>query len=161
MVASVDQLQYLERDFGERINESVSEPLVRIATDVRARVGLVCARVVDDLRVNPGEHKLEVASIHRREHLANRTREHRSPQSRVARQPRPRCRQPAGKRRKADDDPFIQGAVSPRCGCHRYPYTLYRLRHSFLRHRPRSIPQGWLWAHTSASAESAPFSLNG
>ena len=52
MVASIDQLQYLEGDFGERINESVNEPLERIATDVRARVRFVCARVVDEFRVS-------------------------------------------------------------------------------------------------------------
>jgi hypothetical protein len=67
MVASVDQLQYLERDFGERINESVSELLVRIATDVRARVGFVCARVVDEFRVKVGEDGLVSVGVPRRE----------------------------------------------------------------------------------------------
>ena len=67
MVASIDQLEYLERDFGERINESANEPLVRIATDVRARVGFVCARVVDEFLVNVGEKSFYVSRVPRRE----------------------------------------------------------------------------------------------
>src|SRR5436190_10902957 len=60
MVASVDHLQYLERDFGERIKESVNEPLVRIATDVRARVGFICAGVVDEFRVKVGKERAQL-----------------------------------------------------------------------------------------------------
>ena len=67
MVASVDLLQYLDRDFGERINESFNEPLVHIATDVRARVGFVCARVIDEFRVKVGEKSFHVPRIPRLE----------------------------------------------------------------------------------------------
>jgi hypothetical protein len=66
MVASVDHLQYLDGDFGERLNESVNEPLIRIATDVRARVGFVWAGVVNDLRIEPDYEHLEVAPVRRR-----------------------------------------------------------------------------------------------
>ena len=67
MVAGVDQLLYLESDFGERINESSDEPLERIATYVRARVRFVCARVVDQVRVNIGEKSFHVPRVPRLE----------------------------------------------------------------------------------------------
>jgi hypothetical protein len=67
MAASVDHHQYLERDFGERFNETVNEPHVHIATDVRARVGFVCARVVDEFRVKVGEKSFPVSRVPRLE----------------------------------------------------------------------------------------------
>jgi hypothetical protein len=138
MVASVDRLQYLELDFGERIKKSVKKPLVRIATDLRARVGFVCAWVVDEFRVNRSKDEGEVAPIERRVSLSYRTRQHRSAQSRVVWQSCPRRSQPSSKRRKADDDPFIQGPVSPRFRYERDADTAHGL-HVLLRHRPPSI----------------------
>ena len=52
----------------------------------------------------------------------------------------PTRRKPTGKRREADDDPFIQSPVSPRFRCERDSDGSHGL-HVLLRHRPRSIPQ--------------------
>ena len=140
MVASVDHLQYLDRDFGERINESANEPLVHIATDVRARVGFVRARVIDEFRVKADEDHIEVASIQRRKSLSYAANKHRSTEPRVLRQSSPRGTQPTGKPREANEDPFFHRTVPPRLRYERDSDGSRGL-HVLLRHRPRIIAQ--------------------
>jgi hypothetical protein len=140
MVASVDQLQYLVGDLGERISESVSELLVRVTTDVRARVGFVCARVVDEFGIKvDGEH-IEVASIQRRKSLSYAANKHRSTEPRALWQSSQRGTQPTGKPREANEDPFFQRTVPPPLRYERDSDGSRGL-HVLLRHRPRSIPQ--------------------
>ena len=140
VVASVDQLQYLKRDFGERLKESGNELLIRIATDVRARVGFVCARVVDDVGIKADAEHIEVASIQRRKSLSCAANKHRSTEPRVLWQSSPRGTQPTGKPREANEDPFFQRTVPPRLRYERDSDGSRGL-HVLLRHRPRSIPQ--------------------
>jgi hypothetical protein len=92
-----------------------------------------------DSRIKAGEEEIEVPAIRCCVCLAKTTHEQHSAKPRVSRQTRPRSGKPTGKRRDADDDPFIQGSVSPRCGCQRNPNGLYRRGHGLLRHRPPSI----------------------
>jgi hypothetical protein len=54
-IVGLDQLEHLDSDLGERVREPVNEPCISISANVRARVRLVRARVVDELRVNAGQ----------------------------------------------------------------------------------------------------------